>query len=46
MREEQGQQQNEKTGIFILTPDIEKGLHPHAAVRYRKWLIEVLQEIA
>lgn len=51
MKEEEGWQQNEKTEnslaeILFLNPEIKKGLHPHAAVRHCKWLIEVLQEIA
>ena len=50
MKEEQGQLQDEKTEISLaeilfLNPEIKKGLHPHAALRYCKWVMEVLQEI-
>ena len=51
MKEEQGQQQNEKTEIslaeiFFLDPEIKKGLHPNAALRNANWLIEVFDGIS
>ena len=51
MKEEQGRQENEKTGIslaeiFFLNPEIKKGLCLYAAVRYCEWLAEAFQEIA
>ena len=52
-KNDQEQHQAEKTEIslaevFILNLEIEieKGLHPHAALRYMKWLSEIIDELA
>ena len=50
MKEEQGQQQNEKTEIslaeiFFLNPEDEKRLHPHALKRFNDFSTEIFNEV-
>ncbi len=51
MKEEQGQQQDEKTEISLaeissLNSEIKKGLHLYTEERYYTWLVEIFQEMA